>query len=90
MARWPDVGKPKVPPVARSLVDLGLMRLDTSQHLPRLFFTEAGLFELRVMGNRRLRAGQLARAPVAKPRRKCSVNAYGYFDLDRKVTIFNA
>jgi hypothetical protein len=27
---------------------------------------------------------------VAKPRRKCSVNAYGYFDLDRKVTIFNA
>jgi hypothetical protein len=51
----PETGKPKVPPVARSLVDRGLMRLDTSQHLPRLFFTEAGLVELRAMvADRRL------------------------------------
>src|ERR1700674_1110850 len=51
----PEAGKPKVPPVARSLVDRGLMRLDTSQHLPRLFFTEAGLVELRAMvADRRL------------------------------------
>jgi hypothetical protein len=51
----PEAGKPKVPPVARSLVDHGLMRLDTSQHLPRLFFTEAGLVELRAMvADRRL------------------------------------
>ena len=51
----PEAGKPKVPPVARSLVDRGLMRLDTSQRLPRLFFTEAGLVELRAMvADRRL------------------------------------
>src|ERR1700730_10181997 len=51
----PEAGKRKLPPVARSLVDRGLMRLDTSQHLPRLFFTEAGLFELRAMvADRRL------------------------------------
>ena len=43
----PEAGKPKVPPVARSLVDRVL--------LPRLFFTEAGLVELRAMvANRRL------------------------------------
>jgi hypothetical protein len=55
MARWPGGRKPKVPPVARSLVDRGLMRLDTSQHWPRLFFTEAGLVELRAMvADRRL------------------------------------
>ncbi len=51
----PQAGMPKVPPVARSLVDRGLMRLDTSEWLPRLFFTEAGLVELRAMiANRRL------------------------------------
>jgi hypothetical protein len=51
----PEAGKPKVPPVARSLVDRGLMRLDTSERLPRLFFTEAGLVELRAMiADRRL------------------------------------
>jgi hypothetical protein len=50
----PEAGKPKLPPVARGLVDRGLMRLDTSEPLPRLFFTEAGLFELRTMiANRR-------------------------------------
>ena len=51
----PQAGRPKVPPVARSLVDRGLMRLDTSERLPRLFFTEAGLVELRAMvADRRL------------------------------------
>jgi hypothetical protein len=51
----PQAGMPKVPPVARSLVDRGLMRLDTSERLPRLFFTEAGLVELRAMvADRRL------------------------------------
>ena len=51
----PEAGKPKLSPAARSLVDRGLMRLDTGQHLPRLFFTEAGLVELRAMvADRRL------------------------------------
>jgi len=45
----PEAGKPKLSPVAKGLVDRGLMRLDTSQRLPRLFFTEAGLAELRAM-----------------------------------------
>ena len=51
----PQAGRPKVPPVARSLIDRGLMRLDTSDRLPRLFFTETGLVELRaMMADRRL------------------------------------
>jgi hypothetical protein len=45
----PQAGQPKLSPVARGLVERGLMRLDTSQSLPRLFFTEAGLAELRAM-----------------------------------------
>jgi hypothetical protein len=50
----PKVGKPKIPPSAQGLLERGLMRLDTSQHLPRLFFTEAGLAELRgMMADRR-------------------------------------
>ena len=35
--------KPKLPPTAKGLVERGLMRLDTEEHLPRLFFTETGL-----------------------------------------------
>ena len=51
----PEAGKPKVPPVARGLLDRGLMRLDTTRHLPRLFFTEAGVVKLRAMvADRRL------------------------------------
>jgi hypothetical protein len=51
----PQAGRPKVPPVTRSLIDRGLMRLDTSDRLPRLFFTETGLVELRaMMADRRL------------------------------------
>ena len=45
----PQAGTPKLSPVARGLLERGLMRLDTSQRLPRLFFTEAGLVELRTM-----------------------------------------
>ena len=61
----PQAGKPKVPPVARSLVDRGLMRLDTSERLPRLFFTEVGLVELRAMiANRRLASSISPRLPA--------------------------
>ena len=51
----PQKGQPKLPPPARSLVDRGLMRLDTSHSIPRLFFTEAGTTALRqMMADRRL------------------------------------
>jgi hypothetical protein len=51
----PEAGKPKLPPVAKGLVERGLMRLDTGQRLPRLLFTDAGLAELRrMMVDRRL------------------------------------
>ena len=45
----PDAGQPKLPPTAKGLVERGLMRLDTRGHLPRLFFTKAGLVALRAM-----------------------------------------
>jgi hypothetical protein len=45
----PQAGQPKIPPVAKGLMERGLMRLDTSGRLPRLFFTDAGLAELRAM-----------------------------------------
>lgn len=45
----PQAGQAKLPPTAKGLVDRGLMRLDTSDRLPRLFFTEAGMAELRAM-----------------------------------------
>jgi len=45
----PDAGNPKLSPVAKGLVKRGLMRLDTSQRIPRLLFTETGLAELRTM-----------------------------------------
>jgi hypothetical protein len=45
----PDAGKPKLSPIANGLIARGLMRLDVSGHLPRLFFTEAGLTALRAM-----------------------------------------
>ena len=45
----PQAGQPKVSPTARGLIERGLMRLDTEQRLPRLFFTEAGLAALRAM-----------------------------------------
>ena len=45
----PQAGQAKLPPTAKGLVDRGLMRLDTSERLPRLFFTEVGMAELRAM-----------------------------------------
>jgi hypothetical protein len=45
----PDAGKPKLSPIAKGLIARGLMRLDASGRLPRLFFTEAGLTALRAM-----------------------------------------
>jgi hypothetical protein len=51
----PHAKEPKLPPAAKSLLERGLMRLDTTSHFPRLFFTDAGLTGLRaMMGNRRL------------------------------------
>jgi hypothetical protein len=45
----PEARKPKLPPTAKGLVERGLMRLDTEERLPRLFFTETGLAMLRAM-----------------------------------------
>jgi hypothetical protein len=45
----PQAKEPKLPPAAKSLIARGLMRLDTTSRLPRLFFTEAGLSALRTM-----------------------------------------
>ena len=45
----PQAGQAKLPPTAKGLVERGLMRLDTSDRLPRLFFTDAGMAELRAM-----------------------------------------
>jgi len=51
----PEAGKPKLPPAAKGLVERGLLRLDTTGRLPRLFFTEAGIDALRaMMADRRL------------------------------------
>jgi hypothetical protein len=51
----PQARQPKLPPPARSLLDRGLMRLDTDSALPRLVFTDEGLGELRaMMADRRL------------------------------------
>jgi hypothetical protein len=47
-------GEPKLPPAAKNLVERGLMRLDRSGKLPRLFFTANGLAALsRMMADRR-------------------------------------
>jgi hypothetical protein len=45
----PQAGQPKVPMVARGLLERGLMRLQPTPWPPRLFFTEAGLAALRAM-----------------------------------------
>jgi hypothetical protein len=51
----PDADKPKLSPIVKGLLDRGLMQLDISQRLPRLFFTETGLAALRaMMADRRL------------------------------------
>ena len=45
----PQAGQPKVPLVAKGLLERGLMRLEPAPWPPRLFFTEAGLAALRAM-----------------------------------------
>jgi hypothetical protein len=45
----PQARQPKLSPAAKSLLERGMMRLDASQHLPRLFFTELGFLALRTM-----------------------------------------
>ena len=45
----PQAGQPKVPLAAAGLVERGLLRLDTTGRMPRLFFTEAGIVALRAM-----------------------------------------
>jgi hypothetical protein len=45
----PQAGQPKVPLPAKGRVERGLMRIDTTQHWPRLVFTETGLMALRTM-----------------------------------------
>ena len=45
----PQAGQPKVPLAATGLVERGLLRLDTTGRMPRLFFTNAGLTALRTM-----------------------------------------
>jgi hypothetical protein len=50
-----QAGQPKLPAAAKSLLERGLMRLDTTFRMPRLFFTDLGLGALRVMmADRRL------------------------------------
>jgi hypothetical protein len=45
----PQAGQPKVPLPAQGRIERGLMRIDSTQHWPRLLFTEAGLVALRTM-----------------------------------------
>ena len=45
----PQAGQRKLPPAAKTLLERGLMRLDTTSRIPRLFFTDAGLNDLRAM-----------------------------------------
>jgi hypothetical protein len=45
----PMAGQPKVSPVARGLIEKGVMRLDDGRRPPMLFFTGTGLVALRVM-----------------------------------------
>ena len=49
-----QAGQPKVPLVAKGLLERGLMRIEPTPWPPRLFFTEAGLAVLRtIMANKR-------------------------------------
>jgi len=50
-----QAGQPKLPMVAKGLLERGLMRLQPTPWPPRLFFTKAGLAALRtMMADRRL------------------------------------
>lgn len=48
-AGGPNKGQPKVPQVAAGLLARGLVRLEPGGRWARLFFTDAGLAELRAM-----------------------------------------
>jgi hypothetical protein len=51
----PHAGAPKIPPMAQSMLDRRLLRLDVTRRPPKLFFTDEGLAELRaMMADRRL------------------------------------
>jgi hypothetical protein len=51
----PHAGKPKIPPAVRSMLDRGLVRLEATARPPKVFFTDDGLSELRMMmADRRL------------------------------------
>lgn len=45
----PNAGQPKIPPACKSLIERGLLRIEAGSWRPVLFFTEAGLDELRSM-----------------------------------------
>ena len=45
----PQAGQPKLSPSAKTLLERGLMRLDATTRIPRLFFTAEGLDALRLM-----------------------------------------
>jgi hypothetical protein len=52
LKRWrggPQAGQPKLSPAPKSLLERGLMRLDTTSRIARLFFTDTGLDALRAM-----------------------------------------
>jgi hypothetical protein len=49
MRGGPEAGKPKRSPVAKGLVERGLMRLDVGLRAPQLYFATAGLAALRAM-----------------------------------------
>jgi hypothetical protein len=50
----PQKGQPNLPPPAKAVVDRGLMRIDRSANIPRLFFSETGTAaQRRMMTDRR-------------------------------------
>jgi len=65
----PQAGQPKLPPAAKSLLERGLMRLDATSRMPRLFFTDPGLAALRMMMADRRLANPEKFAHVRQPRR---------------------
>jgi hypothetical protein len=93
----PQAGQPKMPLSAKGLIERGLMRIDSTQHLPRLLFTEAGLVALRTtMTDRRLadsaryalfaRNSASHRVPVQRPRMAVNEDT----GVDRGATLFRA
>ena len=64
----PQAGQPKVPQAAAGMVERGLLRLDTTGRMPRLFFTKVGLLALRAM---------MADARLANPAKFAHVRELG-------------